>query len=125
MGQGVVGWWSPKSSWLSQVKSQILNNLSSNSNFVFAMTHGMVSKALCADAGDEESEIIRLHDRSLIEISEVPTRLANLLKRLEFLFVDKGAAKSGYTGYVLGYLSRERLIRLSDGTWTVKHVHLI
>ena len=39
-------------------------------------------KALCADAGDEESEIIRLHDRSLIEIAEIPNRLKALLVRL-------------------------------------------
>ena len=73
-------------------------------------------QALCADAGDEESEVIRFHDRSLIEVSQVPDRLANLLKRLEILFVDKGAKNTGYTAYVLNYLAKERLVRLTDGT---------
>jgi len=74
------------------------------------------TQALCADAGDEESEIIRLHDRSLIEISEVPARLKALLVRLEFLFVEKEATSLGYTAYMLHYLQRQRLVRLPDGS---------
>jgi len=51
------------------------------------------TQALCADAGDEESEIIRLHDRSLIEISEVPARLKALLVRLDRLRWDRDGKK--------------------------------
>ena len=73
---------------------------------------------MCADAGDEESEMIRLHDKSLVEGSEIPFKLKGLLRRLEWGFVDrKAASTTTYTAYMMQWLQRERLIRLSDGTF--------
>lgn len=73
---------------------------------------------MCADAGDEEAAVIRYHDKSLIEVSDIPERLQGLLKRLDYLFVGRGAAKcpGTYTYFALEYLSRQRLIKHYDNT---------
>ena len=71
--------------------------------------------ALLADAGDEEAILLRAHDQEVIEVSSVPDMVSDFARRIEFLFLKRGALQCGYTKLVHTWLKQKHLVPDPNG----------
>ena len=63
-----------------------------------------------ADAGDEESLLIRAHD-GVINVASIPEMIREFTSRIEYLFLSRGALEcAGYTQLVYRWCQRSHLI---------------
>lgn len=70
--------------------------------------------AMMADAGDEHSMLLRIHDTEDFDLASSSRQAVVFLQRVHLLFEQEACWSSGYTAHALRLLSRPRVIFL-DG----------
>jgi len=73
-----------------------------------------ITLAMLADAGDEAAGLVRFFDSEAYDVAAAPAEIRVFLERADFLFLQRGAEKSGYTSYALKLMrGSTRLLNLS------------
>lgn len=73
-----------------------------------------VTLAMLADAGDEAAGLVRFFDSEAYDVAAAPSEIRVFLERADFLFLQRGAEKSGYTSYALQLMrGSTRLLNLA------------